>query len=475
LSDGSQNESCSSEQLGLDSEDEKDEVMYYGVNEQSKDESSLSLIHDLLEGNPDKQKKPAQEPFPTQLATQKQGPIKGRRISDSIPKVKIPNSETSASKPQERQALTEESKKQQQAAQGSARIDDSDTQNIAQFHASEDQPPEQEPPKHRVESKLKRVNSKESVGSKKSNTSKRSKANSKRGSACGAHRMTLLCDVIKPLQTNNVHSLHLTDRDRLPKTSDNTNSMPQMLTNMISQTVCNSSSLIQKTEQLLNKANQNQLLSERRSPQKALKQNLILAPETYSKAAQVNHQEALVLKSSTSKTRGTNLNFAKVFQNSAVQSEQQATMATSQVDSVSNEPQQSLNSTLIKTKISSADKKTWLNPKGKTTAELRKPSSIFESMLLNSDRKEASPPREENPHDSHASQLHQSSVAETKQLSIINSLIQGLKNKPNRLKGDALQKKSEKEEKDGKPRPKKKDGTQKLSALAFHLQSAVEN
>lgn len=477
LSDGSQDQSGSSCGLEEGSQEARDEYCLYGANEPGKDESSLSVLE--LFNEMAQKTASAHKPQQTQVPVQTQGPIKARRITDSVLKEAKTSVQTPVSKPPERSAFTDESKKGPQLDRTSAKLAEAGAQKTEPFLAEDDFVQPQDSQKKRVESKLKRINSKESIGSKKSTTSKRSKANSKRGSGSGFPKMTLLSDVMKRNEgriCNSIPSLHQIETDRPSKTQDsNMGSMPLVLTNLINQAVSNSSSLKQKTEHLANKDLANQMWSDRRSPHRALKQNLAIASETLSKLTQTNPPEASTCLSSNLKTRAVALNLAKLFSQSTTQPNQDATLTTSQVNTVSNEQQPILNTTLLKSKILSGEKKTWFNSNQKSATDQKKPSSIFDSLLLNADKKDRTP-QEDQETKSPDSQLQQSGVLDRRQSSGIKHMIEGLKNQPNRLRLEVQPKKPDKEEKDGKPKPKKQlDCAQKLSILALNLQSAVEN
>jgi hypothetical protein len=477
LSDGSQNGSSFSEELQEDSQDARDECFFYGANDPSRDESSISMLQELIKGKDEEGAEKRQQTH-TQPLIQKQGPIKARRIIDSQLKETNTCTQSPAPKPQDRNALTEESKKDR-------RPNPANQQNpkpTDPFLAAEDQPQPSDHQKPRLESKLKRVNSKESIGSKKSTTSRRSKANSKRGSASGTgtHKMAMLIDVIKRNESrimNSIPSLHNLEIDRPAKPQDNTttctSSMPLMFNNLINQTIHNASSLKQKTEQhAAHKEHHNLLLSDRRSPQKALKQSLLLATETLSKTAQANPPESPIWQSSTTKTksRGGPSSLAKIFPSFPAQPDPNPALATSQVIAVSNEPQQTSNSTLLKSKIFSADKKHWFAALEKPSSDRKKPLSIFDSILTNTNTKDKT-----TDEDQAKSSTQHAATQDRKQPTVIKHLIEELKNKPTKPKPEPNTKK-DKEDKDPKPKQKKQsDSAQKLSTLAFHLQSAVEN
>ena len=473
LSDGSQDLSGSSGELLEGSQEARDECCLYGANEPGKDESSLSMLQELFD---DKAQKSANalKPQQTQVPIKTQGPVKARRFTDSLPKQPKTSFQTPVSKPQDRTICTEDLKKTSQIAESG------DLCRTGPFRPEEDSAQPHDSQKKRVESKLKRINSKESISSKKSNTSKRSKANSKRGSGSGIPKMKGLEDVIKfseaRANNSNFPSLHQIETDRPSKTQDsNSSAMPPMLNNLINQAVCNSSSLKQKTEHLINKDLSNQWWSERRSPHKVLKQNPALAPESFSKTGIENPPETSTWQSSNPRAKAVAMNLAKIFSRSTAHVDQAATQTTSQPNTVSNEPQPILSMTLLKSKIFSAEKKAWFNSNQKTSTDPKKRSSIFDSNFSNADKKDQAP-QEDQDIRSPDSQLQKSNVLDGKQPRLIKHLIEELKSQPNRHRQEVLPKKPDKEEKDSNPKQTKQlDTPQRLSKLARNLQSAVQN
>jgi hypothetical protein len=469
LSDGSQNESGSSEGLDDGSYEARDEYFFYGANEPGKDESSMSMLQELMNDKTDKNPN-TQKPAAALLPVQSQGPIKARRIGEPLAKETKTSAQSPAAKQLVRAALTEESKKQALLAQEASKYAETEVHQTEPFLSSEDLGDPQELQKKRGEPRLKRINSKESLGSKKSTTSKRSKANSKRGTATGAPKMTFFSDLMKRIDSrpiNSVPSLQQLDSDRHTRAQgSNSSAMPQMFSNMITQNGLNLSCLKQKTEHHSNKDHPNLLLSDRRSPQKALKQNLVLGPEALTKTAQSNPAEELAWQSTTSKTKNVPIDLAKIFPRAVV--EEDAALTKSQINTVSHEPQMSLNSTLFRSKIFCTEKKLWFNSKEKSVSDTKKASSIFDSILMKTERKDRAS-QEESEARPATSQLLQSCITDRKQPSGLQHLIEELKTKPGKQKQD-------KEEKDGKARAKKQtDNAQKLSSLALYLQSAVQN